>query len=155
MANPIQAIRNVYDIVKTAKDNGNPLTDDHIQMLLEHSLDDKELIKKYKRFEGGYAVEDLFMRIYSLLPWVKLITPLGQEQFPEKSKELIQVADYDVIYENGDSEHTECVLVEAKLVDGEKKTHEIKKYQHEVLKSYAEKKKFYVHCFGENMAFGL
>ena len=48
MANPIQAIRNVYDIVKTAKDNGNPLTDDHIQMLLEHSLDDKELIKSIK-----------------------------------------------------------------------------------------------------------
>ena len=41
------------------------------------------------------------MRIYSLLPWVKIITPLGQEQFPEKSKETLQVPDYEIVFEAG------------------------------------------------------
>lgn len=141
MANAIQAFRNVYDIVKASKDNEKPLTNECIQMLLEHLVDDSALKGKYKRFERGYAAEDLFMRIYSLLPWVKLITPLGQEQFPEQSKEDIQVADYEVIYEIGDKYHDGCVLVETKLVDGDKETQEIKKYQYEVLKSYSEKKK--------------
>lgn len=140
MANAIQAIRNVYDVVKAAKDKGSPLTDECIQMLLTKTVDNPLVVEKYKRFESGYAAEDLFMRIYSLLPWIKLITPLGQEQYPEQSKEEIQVADYEVLYEIGAPDCTGCVLVEAKLVDGNKETQEIKKYQYEVLKSYAEKK---------------
>lgn len=140
MPNSIQAMRYVYDISKASKDNGAPLTDEIIQMLLEQTVKDSELIKKYRRFEKGYAAEDLFMRIYSMLPWVKLITPLGQEQFPECSKAELQVADYEVTYEVRGSGHTNCVLVEAKLVDGEKQTHELKKYQYDVLQNYADKK---------------
>ena len=140
MANSIQAIRHVYDIVRSSRDKDNQFSDDTIQMLLARTVDDEVLIGKYKRFEMGYAAEDLFERIYSLLPWVKLITPLGQEQFPEKSKEEYQVTDYEVLYEVGDKEHTSTVLVEVKLVDGEKQTHEIKKYQLEVLQKYAKEK---------------
>ncbi|MDO5296391.1 MAG: hypothetical protein Q4F00_07145 [bacterium] len=140
MANEIQAVRNVYDIMKASKDNGSPLTDDCIQMLLKHTVTDPCLINKYKRFESGFAAEDLFMQIYSLLPWVRLITPLGQEQFPETSKEEYQVVDYEVIYEIGDYKHTKCILVEAKLIDGDKKTHKIKKCQYDVLRNYAENK---------------
>ena len=133
MANSIQAIRQVYDIEKSSRDNNNPLSDDTIRVLLQSTVKKTELIAKYDRFKTGYAAEDLFMRIYSLLPWVKLITPLGQEQFPEESKEDLQIADYEVIYEVGDSEHTASVLVESKLIDGEKQTHELKKYQLDVL----------------------
>lgn len=55
MANSIQAIRNVYDVMKASKDNGTPLTDEQLQTLLEFAVKDSEQIKKYKRFESGYA----------------------------------------------------------------------------------------------------
>lgn len=77
MANSIQAIRNVYDIAKGAKDNEKPMSDEEIKALLERTVSDKSLISKYRRFEKGYAAEDLFMRIFSLLPWVKTVVPLG------------------------------------------------------------------------------
>ena len=114
MANSIQAIRNVYDIAKGARDNGKSLTDEEIKDLLEKTVSDESLISKYPRFEKGYAAEDLFMRIFSLLPWVKSVVPLGQEQFPEKSKETLQVSDYEITFEAGSEENTSCILVEVK-----------------------------------------
>lgn len=51
MTNPIQAIRNVYDIVKGAKDNEKTLTAEEINYLLEKTVSDKSLISKYPRFE--------------------------------------------------------------------------------------------------------
>ena len=140
MANPIQAIRNVYDIVKGARDNEKPLTDEEINYLLEKTVSDKSLISKYPRFEKGYAAEDLFMRIFSLLPWVKSVVPLGQEQFPEKSKETLQISDYEITFEVGSEENTSCILVEVKLVDGDKQTYELQKYKYEVLKEYSTQK---------------
>lgn len=137
MANSIQAIRNVYDIAKGARDNESPMSDEEIVKLLERTVSDKSLIPKYHRFEKGYAAEDLFMRIFSLLPWVKTVVPLGQEQFPEKSKEELQVPDYEITFEAGSETNTSCVLIEVKLVDGDKQTHELQKYKYDVLKKYS------------------
>ena len=136
MANSIQAIRNVYDITKGARDNGKPLSDEEITLLLERTVSDESLISKYQRFEKGYAAEDLFMRIYSLLPWVKTVVPLGQEQFPENSKETLQVPDYEITFEAGSETNTSSILIEVKLVDGDKKTYELQKYKYKVLKEY-------------------
>nr|WP_312216881.1 hypothetical protein [Clostridioides sp.] len=141
MANSIQAIRNVYDIAKGAMDKGKPLNDEEIKVLLERTVSDESLISKYSRFEKGYAAEDLFMRIFSLLPWVKTVVPLGQEQFPEKSKETLQVPDYEITFEAGSKTNTSCILVEVKLVDGDKQTYELQKYKYEVLKEYSNQKK--------------
>ena len=141
MANSIQAIRNVYDIAKGARDNDSPMSSEEIKTLLERTVLDKSLISEYQRFEKGYAAEDLFMRIFSLLPWVKTVVPLGQEQFPEKSKEKVQVSDYEITFEAGSKTNTSCVLVEVKLVDGDKQTYELKKYNYEVLKEYSSQKK--------------
>lgn len=141
MANPIQAIRNVYDIAKGARDNEKPLTDEEIKSLLEKTVSNESLISKYPRFEKGYAAEDLFMRIYSLLPWVKSVVPLGQEQFPEKSKETLQIPDYEITFEAGSEKNVSCILVEVKLVDGDKKTYELQKYKYEVLKEFSTQKK--------------
>lgn len=141
MANSIQAIRNVYDIAKGARDNEKPMSDEEIRILLERTVSDGSLISKYPRFEMGYAAEDLFMRIFSLLPWVKTIVPLGQEQFPEKSKEEVQVPDYQITFEAGTTENTSCALVEVKLVDGDKQTYELQKYKYDVLKEYAKQNK--------------
>lgn len=137
LANSIQAIRNVYDIAKGAKDNGKPMDDEEIKILLERTVSDTSLISAYHRFEKGYAAEDLFMRIYSLLPWVKNVVPLGQEQFPEKSKEDSQVPDYEIIFEAGNKINISSVLIEVKLVDGDKQTYELQKYKYKVLNEYA------------------
>ena len=141
MANPIQAIRQVYDVEKSARENGHPFDDDDIKRLLESTVSDSDLISQYTRFQKGYATEDLFMRIYSLLPWVKSIVPLGQEQFPEKSKEYWQICDYEVAFEAGKANHIEYALVEVKLIDGTKKTFQLEKYKYDVLKGYSTQKK--------------
>lgn len=141
MANSIQSMRNVFDIVKGARDNGDPMSDDEIIKLLKRTVSDESLISKYPRFEKGYAAEDLFMRIYSLLPWVKTVVPLGQEQFPEKSKEDLQVPDYEITFEAGSAEETSSILIEAKLVDGDKQTFELQKFKYDVLKEYARQKR--------------
>lgn len=140
MANSIQAIRNVYDIAKGARDNGKPMSDEEIKTLLERTVSDESLISKYPRFKRGYAAEDLFMRIFSLLPWVKTVVPLGQEQFPEESKETLQVPDYEITFEAGSETNTSCILLEVKLVDGDKQTYELQKYKYEVLKEYSSQK---------------
>lgn len=141
MANPIQSIRNTYNIAKAARDIEIPMTDEEIKLLLERTVSDKSLISKYPRFEKGYAAEDLFMRIFSLLPWVKVVIPLGQEQFPEKSKEKLQVPDYEIIFEAGSPTNTASALVEVKLVDGNKQTYNLQKYKYEVLKEYSNQKR--------------
>lgn len=141
MAHSIQAIRNVYDIAKTAKDNDAPMSDEEILSLLEKTVPDTALISQYGRFEKGYAAEDLFMRVFSLLPWVKTVVSLGQEQFPAKSKETVQVPDYEITFEAGSETNTSCVLVEVKLVDGDKQTYELQKYKYKVLKEYSNQKK--------------
>lgn len=141
MANSIQAIRNVYDIAKGARDNEKPMSDEEIKALLERTVSDKSLISKYPRFEKGYAAEDLFMRIFSLLPWVKTVVPLGQEQFPEKSKETLQVPDYEITFEAGSETNTSSILVEVKLVDGDKQTYKLQKYKYAVLNQYSSQKK--------------
>ena len=120
MGNPIQSIRITYDYAKKARDNGIVLSNEEIERMLTTIGVPQDLIEKYPRFQKGYAAEDLFMRIYSLLPWIKNIVPLGQEQFPEQSKETTQVSDYLITYEVGDSSTTSTILLEAKLVDEKK-----------------------------------
>ena len=141
MAHSIQSIRSVYDLAKCARDSGKPFDDEEIKKLLERTVTDEKLISEYSRFHKGYAAEDLFMRIFSLLPWVRSVVPLGQEQFPENSKETIQVPDYEIIFEAGNETDTATILVEVKLVDGDKQTFELQKYKYEVLHEYSSHKK--------------
>lgn len=138
MGNPIQSVRLTYDFVKKARDNNHEICNEEIVKMLNSLGVPDELIKDYPRFQKGYSAEDLFIRIYSLLPWIKNIVPLGQEQFPEHSKEISQVSDYLVTYETGDKDTTSTLLLEVKLVDNNKQTHKIKKYQYDVLKKYAK-----------------
>ena len=136
MGNPIQSIRITYDYAKKARDNGNTLNNEDIVKMLNVLGVPNEYIEKFPRFQKGYAAEDLFMRIYSLLPWIKNIVPLGQEQYPEKSKETSQVPDYNVTYETG-ADSTLSLLIEVKLVDENKSTHAIKSFQYNVLNKYS------------------
>ena len=137
MGNPIQSIRITYDYSKKARDNGNVLSNEDIEKMLNTLGVPQEEIEKYPRYQKGYAAEDLFMRIYSLLPWIKNIVSLGQEQFPEQSKETTQVSDYLVTYEVGNSSTTSTILLEAKLVDGNKSTFKLQNYKYDVLKKYS------------------
>ncbi|SHJ12042.1 hypothetical protein [Propionispora hippei] len=138
MAHSIQAMRTVFDVVKAARDNNNAFSDEDIQRLLQAIVPDENTRKRYDNFSKGYYSEELFRRIYSLLPWIRLITPLGQEQFPEKSKEEMQVPDFEIMYEVGSSDNIKKILVEAKLVDGDKQTFELLKHTYNVLKKYED-----------------
>lgn len=138
MSNSIQEVRTVFDIVRAARKNGQPMTETEIQAFLLRIVSDKKIRERYSNFEQGYAAEELFRRIYSLLPWVKLITPLGQEQYPEKSKEETQVPDYIVTFEAGSQDNVEQVLVEAKLISNDKQTFVLPKYKYEVLRKYEQ-----------------
>ena len=51
MANPIQAIRQVYDIEKSARENGHPFDNDGVKQLLEGTVSDSYLISQYTRFQ--------------------------------------------------------------------------------------------------------
>lgn len=141
MAHSVQAMRTVFDVVKDARDNNNPFSDEDIQKLLQALVADENIRKRYNNFSKGYYSEELFRRIYSFLPWIKLITPLGQEQFPEKSKEEMQVPDFEIMYEAGSPDNMKKILVEAKLVDGDKQTFELLKHTYNVLKKYEDNSK--------------
>ncbi|MBB6218893.1 hypothetical protein HNQ80_005068 [Anaerosolibacter carboniphilus] len=136
MSNSIQGMRVVFDVVKNARNNNSPMTNEEIQQLLLKLVPDENVRKRYNNFSQGYAAEELFRRIYSLLPWVKLVTPLGQEQYPEKSKVTMQVPDYEVIFEAGSPEASAKVLIEAKLVSSDKQTLKLQKYKYNVLRKY-------------------
>jgi hypothetical protein len=110
MAHSVQAMRTVFDVVKVARDNNKSFFDEDIQKLLQAIVADENTRKRYDNFSKGYYSEELFRRIYSFSPWIKLITPLGQEQFPEKSKEEIQVPDFEIMYEVGSPDNIKKVL---------------------------------------------
>lgn len=97
--NEIQKMRNIYELEKNLKSIEDPEIDIEIPKILDKLILDESKKSEHSRFKKGYYIEDLFMRIYSLLPWIKLITPLGQNQFPEDSKKELQVPDYEVIFE--------------------------------------------------------
>ena len=138
--NEIQKMRNIYELEKNLKSIEDPEIDIEIPKILDKLIIDGSKKSEYSRFKKGYYIEDLFMRIYSLLPWIKLITPLGQNQFPEDSKKELQVPDYEVIFETGNKENI-CILIEVKSVNGNKQNFELKKSQYKVLKEYSNKKK--------------
>lgn len=130
-----------FDTLLTAKDNGQELSDEYINGILTALGCDRETINQKDRFFRGYAIEALFHKIYGQLPWVKIITPLEQEQFPKNTKKEFQVPDYMINYEVGDSKHCDNVLIDVKAVSGDKKTLEISKKTVAGLKNYAATQK--------------
>ena len=141
VANPVQSTRIVFDLIKNARDNNIVFSDEDIKGLLQKLVTDENIRERYNNFSKGYYSEELFRRIYSFLPWIKLITPLGQEQFPETSKGEMQVPDFEIMYEVGSQDNIKKILVEAKLVDGDKQTFELLKNNYNVLKKYEDNSK--------------
>lgn len=141
MAYSIQSMRVAYDFFRAARDNGHIYTDDEIQKFLLAVVPDEKVRNRYKNFMSGYSAEELFRRIYSLLPWVDLIVPLGQEQYPEESKESIQTPDYEVSYQAGSKDNISKILIEVKLVNDDKETFNLQKYKYDVLKKYQDNSK--------------
>lgn len=141
MANPIQGMRIAYDFFRAARDNEHIYTDDEIKKFLLTVVSDEKIRNRYKNFMSGYSAEELFRRVYSLLPWVDLIVPLGQEQYPEESKESIQTPDYEVSYQAGSKDNIAKMLIEVKLVNDDKETFNLPKYKYNVLKKYEDNSK--------------
>ncbi|MFB7814187.1 helix-turn-helix transcriptional regulator [Paenibacillus chitinolyticus] len=131
-----RTLRTVEPFIKAARDNDKPLSDEVLQQLLVATVSDEKIRMGYDNFFKGYSAEELFRRLFSLLPWIKLITPLGQEQYPEDSKKKVQTPDYEITYEAGSKDNLTKVLVEVKLVDGNKQTFDLLKHTYDVLKNY-------------------
>lgn len=136
MSNSIQGMKLFYDVKRMAEKNGCQLSDETLKELIIGLMPDKSVQERLDRAKTGYAAEELFSVIYSQLPWVKLVVPLVQEQYPKESKKTIQVPDYEVHFEAGSNTKIEKILVEVKLVSGDKKTLNIPKYKYEVLHQY-------------------
>ena len=84
--NEIQKMRNIYELEKNLKSIEDPEIDIEIPKILDKLILDESKKSEYLRFKKGYSIEDLFMRIYSLLPWIKLITPQDKTSFQKIQK---------------------------------------------------------------------
>src|SRR6476619_1249871 len=72
------------------------------------------------RAERGLSTEGRFAEVFSALPWAAMIHELGQRQLPPASKQFLQVPDYLAIIKPTGIHAESAVLVETKLVSGEK-----------------------------------
>ncbi len=99
------------------------------------SADDQGRIE---RFISGFRIEDWFERIFSIMPWVRLIHGLDQQQFPIRSKETYQVPDFLLIVETSTLAHRP-LLVEVKRVPKDKFTLKLQDSQVALCENYAAK----------------
>ena len=93
-------------------------------------------LEKNERAERGLASESRFADVFSALDWAVLIHGLDQWQLPLDSKSEWQVPDH-LIFVRPPKREASPVLVETKLVSGQKATFEISLSQLELLERYA------------------
>lgn len=83
---------------------------------LKEQIKDNNLRANFPRFTKGFTAEDYFSYVFSAMPWVKLIHALSQKQYPDFSKEVYQVPDFMLYFENNKIE-VNPILVEVKSVN--------------------------------------
>ncbi len=91
---------------------------------------------RFERFTRGFEIEDWFKWTFAVMPWIKLIHGLEQQQFPERSKESYQVPDFLLLVETSRLE-TQPLLVEVKRVTNPKTTLKVQADQAELCEQYA------------------
>lgn len=111
--------------------------DDSVYNQLLDQIASANLKENIQRFFDGYSIEDKFSKLYSLMPWVKLVHSLDQEQLPEESKDIYQVPDYTVFYETSSLSH-KPILFEVKSVKGQKESLELMEKQVDSLQKYSK-----------------
>lgn len=129
--NEVQKARILYDVRGAFS-----LNETQINNMIS-KIESEDISNNIQRFFDGYAIEDNFKYLVSGLEWVKLLNPLGQEQFPEESKCYFQVPDYMLFYENC-KKQLNPLVVEVKSVKGDKRTLNVKKSQYEISKKYCD-----------------
>ncbi|MHB1694129.1 MAG: hypothetical protein ACYCUW_09680, partial [bacterium] len=102
-------------------------------------INDTEIANNYKRITRGLKVEDNYELIYSAMPWVRNINGLKQNQ-EKRHKEEYQVPDYSILIEDS-QKNAYPVLVDVKLVKGDKQSCEIMQKQVITLQKYADDNK--------------
>lgn len=93
----IEKIRILHDLKKNFDEIPNDL-----YQTLESNIVSTELKNRIDQFHKNFGIEDNFQILFSALPWVKLIHKLDEEQLPPKSKEIYQVPDFLLFYENSE-----------------------------------------------------
>lgn len=127
----IEKIRVLHDLKNTFQ------IDDPDIEALAGQIENSRFRDDLARFFHGFLVEDRFSKMFSSMPWVKLIHDLGQQQFPSSSKETFQVPDFSVFYETS-KKINKPVLLEVKSVGSPKQTLELMKKQVEGLREYSK-----------------
>lgn len=109
---------------------------DGLSQTLLDQIRSPELRRNADRFFRGHKTEDRFVFLFSEMPWVKLVHPLGQAQAPDSSKQTHQVPDFNVVY--GTSQpSTKTVVVEVKSVNGQRQYLELMTKQARLAEEYA------------------
>lgn len=109
---------------------------DAFKSTLESQLSENDQ-KRIGRFIAGFKIEDWFEWTFSVMPWVRLIHGLDQQQFPSRSKSEYQVPDFLMLIET--SELTvQPLVVEVKRVSGDKTTLKVSKSQIELCQVYTD-----------------
>lgn len=98
-------------------------------------IQDENIRSNFSRIRRGLTAEDNYRSIVSALPWVKNINGLHQEQEGEHKKNY-QVPDFSLLVENSDKNNFP-LLVDVKVVSGNKESCEIMLKQLHSLRAYA------------------
>lgn len=131
-ASDIQKIRTIYDLMRAFDlKRGDAAVEQLISQIAT-----PELRGQVDRFLAGYTSEDGFRSIFQALPWVGLIHGLDQEQSPQSSKTELQVPDHTVFIKTAMKDRF-TVVVDPKLVKGDKRSLEIIPKQREAIERYA------------------
>lgn len=98
-------------------------------------IEDENYKNNFARITKGLSVEDNYKMIFGVLPWVKNINGLDQNQ-EKKHKVDFQCPDYSLLIENSQKENFP-LLVDVKSVKGEKRSIKLIPKQMHSLKNYA------------------
>ncbi|MEN6620288.1 MAG: hypothetical protein ABFD50_01900 [Smithella sp.] len=130
-------MRNDFKKIKTLHDLQSSFTiDTSVVEELTRQIEAQDRRENIQRFYDGYSVEDNFQSLFSVLPWVKLNHALAQDQYPEESKEALQVPDFCLFYESADLK-MKPLLIETKSVTANKQSLELMAQQVKACEKYA------------------
>ncbi len=126
----IQKIKLIHDVKNVLG------IDAELAHKLADQIEDSEIKERINSFFASYKVEDIFQYLFSVLPSVRLIHKLDQNQLPSTSKADFQVPDFLVLFRTSKGVD-KALLVDIKFAQRNKLTFNIMQNQHLISKNYS------------------
>lgn len=126
----IQKIKLIHNIKHTFSINKTELNNFISQ------IESSKFKNDISRFFKGYTIEDKFRYLFSVLPRLKLVHSLDQNQLPLQSKEIYQVPDHIILYETA-TKTIRPIIIEVKSVKGGKQAVKVMSKQLDACVRYA------------------